>query len=191
MANTNRPFLSGFLTAFRAQSAWQKAAATPTSTSSVTADGRAREYSQQHHNTSSTANTPTATHTPSQPHTTASAPRTISSKTTATHHSTPSTTSTTAYPAPRAPYPKSPASPTTPSSSSSSTTTPPNFPPPFSPTKQRRGSDSSSEGFRDNMTAEKWYIGGRTAAGDERFYKLGMVKRARSIDRLSLDRLSL
>jgi hypothetical protein len=39
---------------------------------------------------------------------------------------------------------------------------------------------------------EKWYIGGRTAAGEERFYKLSMVKRPRpsSADRLSLDGMS-
>ncbi|KAI2624760.1 hypothetical protein GGS21DRAFT_316043 [Xylaria nigripes] len=55
----------------------------------------------------------------------------------------------------------------------------------------RRGSDSSSEGFRDVLGADKWYIGGRTAGGEERFFKLGVVKRARSKDRLSLDRLSL
>lgn len=41
------------------------------------------------------------------------------------------------------------------------------------------------------MGADKWYIGGRTATGEEKFYKLGMVKRHRSVDRLSLDRLSI
>ncbi|KAI1638637.1 hypothetical protein F4809DRAFT_239184 [Biscogniauxia mediterranea] len=56
---------------------------------------------------------------------------------------------------------------------------------------RRRGSDSSSEGFRDVLGAEKWYIGGRTAGGEEKFFKLGVVKRVRSQDRLSLDRLSL
>ncbi|KAK7981462.1 hypothetical protein PG996_009154 [Apiospora saccharicola] len=56
---------------------------------------------------------------------------------------------------------------------------------------QRRGSDSSSEGFRDARGADKWYIGGRTAGGEEKFFKLGVVKRVRSNDRLSLDRLSL
>ncbi|KAK8091239.1 hypothetical protein PG994_000744 [Apiospora phragmitis] len=55
----------------------------------------------------------------------------------------------------------------------------------------RRGSDSSSEGFRDARGADKWYIGGRTAGGEEKFFKLGVVKRVRSNDRLSLDRLSL
>lgn len=57
--------------------------------------------------------------------------------------------------------------------------------------RTRRGSDSSSEGFRNVLGADKWYIGGRTATGEERFFKLGVVKRPRSIDRLSLDRLSL
>ncbi|TGJ82813.1 hypothetical protein E0Z10_g5982 [Xylaria hypoxylon] len=55
----------------------------------------------------------------------------------------------------------------------------------------RRGSDSSSEGFRNVRGADKWYIGGRTAGGEEKFFKLGVVKRVRSQDRLSLDRLSL
>ena len=36
---------------------------------------------------------------------------------------------------------------------------------------------------------EGWYIGGRTAAGEERFLRLGVVKK--SEERLSLDRLSL
>ncbi|KAI1259777.1 hypothetical protein F5Y18DRAFT_286674 [Xylariaceae sp. FL1019] len=56
---------------------------------------------------------------------------------------------------------------------------------------RRRGSDSSSEGFRDVIGADKWYIGGRTAGGEEKFFKLGVVKRVRSQDRLSLDQLSL
>lgn len=38
---------------------------------------------------------------------------------------------------------------------------------------------------------EKWYVGGRTAQGEERFYRLGMVRKERSCDRGSLDRLSL
>lgn len=60
-----------------------------------------------------------------------------------------------------------------------------------SPGGRRRGSDSSSEGFRDVLGAEKWYVGGRTAGGEERFFKLGVVRRVRSNDGLSLDRLSL
>jgi len=60
-----------------------------------------------------------------------------------------------------------------------------------SPNRNRRGSDSSSEGFRDVLGKEKWYIGGRTAGGEEKYFKLGVVRRVRSGDRLSLDRLSL
>ncbi|OQN99973.1 hypothetical protein B0A48_14178 [Cryoendolithus antarcticus] len=78
---------------------------------------------------------------------------------------------------------------------------PPNKPQPSYPTAQeagrarRRGSDSSSDsgGFRDvrGVGGEKWFIGGRTAGGDERYYKLSMVKRDRSADRISADQLSL
>src|SRR6478609_7330987 len=60
-----------------------------------------------------------------------------------------------------------------------------------SPGGRRRGSDSSSEGFRDVLGADKWYIGGKTATGEEKFFKLGVVRRVRSNDGLSLDRLSL
>lgn len=38
---------------------------------------------------------------------------------------------------------------------------------------------------------EKWFIGGKSAGGEERYYKLGMVKRERSADRISADQLSL
>jgi len=43
----------------------------------------------------------------------------------------------------------------------------------------------------DALGPEKWYIGGRTAAGEEKFYRLGLVtaspgRRVRSLDRLSL-----
>ncbi|KAH6895658.1 hypothetical protein B0T10DRAFT_223384 [Thelonectria olida] len=56
---------------------------------------------------------------------------------------------------------------------------------------RRRGSDSSSEGFREVLGADKWYIGGRTPGGEEKFFKLGVIRRVRSNDGLSLDRLSL
>ena len=59
--------------------------------------------------------------------------------------------------------------------------------------RQRRDSGSShtSNGFIDVMGTEKWYVGGRTAQGEERFYQLGLVnsgqnQRVRSLDRLSL-----
>lgn len=35
------------------------------------------------------------------------------------------------------------------------------------------------------------YIGGRTAGGEEKFFKLGVVRRVKSGDRMSLDRMSL
>jgi hypothetical protein len=62
---------------------------------------------------------------------------------------------------------------------------------PNASSNRRRGSDSSSEGFRDAIGADKWYIGGRTATGEEKFFKLGVIKRVKSNDGLSLDRLSL
>ena len=76
---------------------------------------------------------------------------------------------------------------------------PPNKPQPSYPTVQesrraRRGSDSScdSGGFRDvRGGGEKWFIGGKTASGEEKYYKLSMVRRDRSTDRISTDQLSL
>lgn len=56
---------------------------------------------------------------------------------------------------------------------------------------RRRGSDSSSEGFREVTGADRMYIGGRTAGGEEKFFKLGVVRRVKSGDRMSLDRMSL
>ncbi|KAG4025293.1 hypothetical protein MFRU_061g00120 [Monilinia fructicola] len=61
----------------------------------------------------------------------------------------------------------------------------------FKTAAERRGSDSSSEGFRDVMGREKWYIGGRTQMGEERYFQLGVVRRRRSGGEMSLDRLSL
>jgi hypothetical protein len=58
--------------------------------------------------------------------------------------------------------------------------------------RARRGSDSSSDGgFRDALGGEQWFIGGRTANGEERFYGLAMVRRDRSGERASVDRMSL
>lgn len=61
--------------------------------------------------------------------------------------------------------------------------------------KARRGSDSSADsgGFREVKTpgGESWFIGGRTAGGEEKYYKLSMIKRDKSSDRISTDQLSL
>lgn len=101
------------------------------------------------------------------------------------------------------PYAKSPGSPGSPGSPPQHHHTTNGYPIPStsSSSRHRRGSDSSSDGgFRERTGSsggngsampEKWYIGGRTPGGEERFYKLGMVRRMRSSDRLSLDRLSL
>lgn len=80
---------------------------------------------------------------------------------------------------------------------------PPNKPQPSYPTpqesrpwadhsrKSRRGSDSSSEGGFREVKGAGWFVGGRTAQGEEKYYKLNMVKRDRSSDRISADQLSL
>jgi hypothetical protein len=91
--------------------------------------------------------------------------------------------------------------PRTPSSTGLPVYGPPNKPAPSYPSCQdvrrgRRGSDSSFEsgGFREVRPpagSEKWFIGGRTASGEEKYYKLSMIKRERSWDRISADQLSL
>jgi hypothetical protein len=95
---------------------------------------------------------------------------------------------------PQTHLPRSPSSPNLPMYG------PPNKPQPSYPTVQearraRRGSASSSDsgGFREVRPGggEKWFIGGRTAGGEEKYYKLSMVKRDRSADRISADQLSL
>lgn len=177
MAPTQRPFLSNFLAAFRAHSAIQgKATSSPSAPS------------QQAHN--------------QHPSTQATQPRTIT--TTTKHSSSATTTALSNLHSPRT-HSASPLS-TSPGTSPNGEhpTYGPHPPTHQSPQTQgatqtryisssrgRRGSDSSSEGFRDVLSAEKWYIGGRTATGEEKYFKLGVVRRQRSGDRLSLDRLSL
>jgi hypothetical protein len=161
---TNRPFFGGFLAAFRAQPALQKAAASQTAS--------VASYS------------PTSTSPQHQGRDTPSTTRTITTKTRSPSPGGNTTTvQTTSHFQPTrqhtAPYHRS----TSPTAKA--------FPIPNASQRTRRGSDSSSEGFHEVMGAEKWYIGGRTATGEERFYKLGMVKRNRSADRLSLDKLSI
>jgi len=171
MPTTNRPFFGSFLSAFRAHGAsLQKA----------------------------TISSPTASTSPSQAPNASSAPgapgnsaalslgpqaRPIVTKAGPTTSATSVAIQTGHFQTSRQ-QPPAPYSPSSPSPASGA----------FAPlqTRGRRGSDSSSEGFREtSVGAEKWYIGGRTAAGEERVYKLSMVKRPRSIDRLSLDRMSL
>jgi len=160
---SQRPtFFANFLTAFRAHSAIPSAQAKSSSTSPA---------SQSSHSTSTTSTNNTSH---------ASTPRTIHSSTKTSAGAT--TTALGQLVSPRthstSPLSRPPGSP----GFSAATATHHH--------KTRRGSDSSSEGFRD-VRAEKWYVGGRTATGEERYLKLGVVKRHRSVDRLSLDRLSL
>ncbi len=169
---TNRPFFTNFLAAFRAHSALQK-----TTSLSVSPAGASSQPTHTSTAAASTANT----HSNS-----ASNPRSIATK--GTQQSFGATTAAVQAAGHRqstrqqstSPVSRSPMSPTSPTS-----------PPGGMMSRSRRGSDSSSEGFRDALGAEKWYIGGRSAAGEERYYRLGVVKRHRSVDRLSIDRLSL
>jgi hypothetical protein len=132
--------------------------------------------------------TPTSSQTPQQPsHHTATShptanPRTITSKSlaagpTTTAVQTLQTTRTTQQTS-TSPLSRSPGTPTAGHIGGSSR-------------RRRRSSSSSTEGFRDALGGEKWWIGGRSAGGEERFYRLGTVRRHRSIDRLSMDELSL
>lgn len=163
---TNRPFFSNFLAAFRAQSAIQKAATSPSAAAAGAYSHTSTSPSQTtSHNPTNTTRTITTKAGPTSPGATTVAVQ-------ATGQFQPTRQHT-------APYHRS----TSPTAKA--------FPIPGAQRRDRRGSDSSSEGFHEAMGAEKWYIGGRTAAGEEKFYKLGMVKRHRSVDRLSLDRLSI
>ncbi|KAF2182848.1 hypothetical protein K469DRAFT_711561 [Zopfia rhizophila CBS 207.26] len=162
---TNRPFFSNFLAAFRAQSAIQKAATSPSATAPYSHNPPSTSSSTSGHTSSATAKTITTKAGPSSPGATTAAVEAAGRFQPTRQHP--------------APYHRS----TSPSAKA--------FPIPGASRKDRRGSDSSNEGFREVMGAEKWYIGGRTAAGEEKFYKLGMMKRQRSVDRLSLDRLSI
>lgn len=169
---TNRPFFGSFLSAFRAQTSIQKAATPSPSTVAGTSQV---SYSQAAAN--SNPNTSNVATGPSNSRTIVTkAAQTSSGATTVAIQAASQFQPTRQHSA--SPYSRSPGSPGAGA---------------FTPiqSRGRRGSDSSSEGFKETGGAEKWYIGGRTAAGEERFYKLSMVKRPRSIDRLSIDRMSL
>jgi hypothetical protein len=165
---TNRPFFGSFLSAFRAHTSIQKAGTTSPGSS---------QTSYTPNSATSTSNATNTTNATSQTRSIVSkASQTSSGATTVAIQAAGQFQPTRQHSA--SPYSRSPGSPGTGA---------------LSPiqSRGRRGSDSSSEGFKETGGAEKWYIGGRTAAGEERFYKLSMVKRPRSIDRLSVDRMSL
>ncbi|KAF4451788.1 hypothetical protein F53441_5263 [Fusarium austroafricanum] len=168
---SQRPyFLSSFLAAFRPQG--------PTISTT----------SQHQHQPNKHARDTTTTTTSTTATATTSAPSNSTSASTSHHHhhhqqsQQQPTTSSVAIRPPRNTTSSSPSTSTSPSNGTAI---------PIPGSSGRRGSDSSSEGFRDVIGADKWYIGGRTPGGEEKFFKLGVVRRVRSNDGLSLDRLSL
>ncbi|KAF3000974.1 hypothetical protein E8E13_009327 [Curvularia kusanoi] len=162
---TNRPFFGGFLAAFRAQPAVQKAAASQTASTASYSYTAATAQTQGNDVSSTTRTITSKTRSPS-PGATATVVHSTAQFQPTRQHATPYHRSTSPVHAKA-------------------------FPIPGAAQRSRRGSDSSSDGFNEIMGNEKWYIGGRTATGEEKFYKLGMVKRHRSADRLSLDKLSI
>lgn len=191
---SNRPFFSNFLAAFRAHSAALPKSSASLSTTSAAAAAAAAASGQTVWSSAS-ASPAVQTSTPSD---ISSAPRAINHKAGPHSHTQQSALSPLQHNvSPLTHGPRSPPSPGMTVGGSSPVYGPPNKPPQSYPTPQearrnRRGSDSSSEGgYRDVLGGEKWYIGGRTAGGEEKYYKLSMVRRDRSADRLSADRLSL
>lgn len=162
---TNRPFFGGFLAAFRAQPAVQKAAVSQTASAASYSHTAAPAQTPGYDTSNTTRTITTKTRSPSPGATTTVVHSTAQFQPTRQHAT---------------PYHRS----TSPVHAKA-------FPIPGASQRGRRESDSSSDGFNEIMDSEKWYIGGRTATGEEKFYKLGMVKRHRSADRLSLDKLSI
>lgn len=201
--STNRPFFSNFLSVFRARSGFQNASTSPaggvsgasltkaqsTAAASILASSAAASASTSAtQGNTSPSSTTRATQSASPPTSMNSAPLKATATTTSVsahgvpyqrqhHHTSPYSRSPGTSPGPARGF-RSGTMNTAPTTTNQATS-------------RRRGSDSSSEGFREILGSEKWYIGGRTAAGEEKFYRLGMVRRPRSIDRLSADRLSL
>ncbi|PNS21449.1 hypothetical protein CAC42_1228 [Sphaceloma murrayae] len=202
--SSNRPFLSNFLAAFRAHSTTLPKAGPSLSTTTPSTSGAtvwtaaASTYTgptQQTQQVHSSPRTVDPRKVPARPRSTSPGPLNPATFSPPLQHNvTPLTHGT-----------RAPSSPGTEKASlhtsdrrtpgttySPSTTAAIGIP---SSANRRRGSDSSSEGgFRDVASSrgqERWYIGGRTAGGEERYYKLSVVRRERSADRLSADRLSL
>ncbi|KAK5044734.1 hypothetical protein LTR84_010508 [Exophiala bonariae] len=201
---TNRPFLANFFSVFRARTsptfpvkstssydavispASLVAAAHVSTTTATATSSLPRTITTKAHDSLPNSSQPSSQ---SKPPTT-TAPLPFSTNPNSHRYATPlsrspGTTSPTG--------PLSHAHPQSPSHSSHANASLSMSPPGPSRGRQRRGSDSSnsSGGFIDALGAEKWYIGGRNGAGEETFYKLGLVtsgagRRVRSLDRLSL-----
>lgn len=193
---TNRPFFANFLAAFRAHhSALTKTTTSPPSVTTVSPTSQFTLPSASAARAISTSNSPQAPLSQTQSQSSSTSPPQASSSFIQSK-SSPSSQPTTAALSAAAVAASSSLShhhhhphARHPSTSPPPPTSPQNF---MNRVPQRRGSDSSSEGgFREVLGGERWYIGGRTAAGEERFYRIGMVRGDRSWDRRSCDRLSL
>ncbi|CAI7566901.1 unnamed protein product [Penicillium glandicola] len=176
--SSNRPFLSNFLAAFRAQSTYKatQQVGTTSTLSSAQISQSARTIATKAANSTQGSSAPSSA---SAAHNHNHNPNHHNHHHTHTSSSTSASTPSTGPVQGPSPTPShhyhhdQPSLPSTPPSSTS-TPIPINR---GSADRQRRGSDSSSGsgGFRDAIGPEKWYIGGRTPAGEERFYRLGMV----------------
>ncbi|KAJ5502450.1 hypothetical protein N7463_005324 [Penicillium fimorum] len=203
--SNNRPFLANFLAAFRAQSTYKpttQQVGTTSTISSAQISQSARTIATKAANSAQGSSAPSSASAPHNTHHNHHNHHNHHHTHTHTSATNSSVTSTAPNGQVQGPSPASshhyhhdqPSVPSTPPSSAS-TPIPINRGP---ADRQRRGSDSSngSGGFRDAIGPEKWYIGGRTPAGEERFYRLGMVTkgggrlggsgRVGSIDQLSL-----
>lgn len=183
MPTTNRPFFANFLAAFRAHSTLTKASSS-TATSTVTtqsAPASSFTAASAQLNTPATARAITTKNSPPQ----SAATTTSAAATAAAVQAASNAFSHTRHPS------------ATPHAQTSTVGRQPQSQSPTSPSRsawpRRRGSDSSSDsgGFREVLGGEKWYVGGRTATGEERFLRLGMVHKQRSWERRSMDQLSL
>ncbi|EXJ93889.1 hypothetical protein A1O1_02282 [Capronia coronata CBS 617.96] len=203
---TNRPFFANFFSAFRArtnptfqaksstaydavsQGSLVASAHVSTTNATVTSSGTRSIAARSAAETSTT---------PQQQHASLTSPTKPNTSTAPLPFSANPSSHRYASPLSRSPGTSSPGGPLShPHSSHTNTNmsmSPPGASTPMTRGRQRRGSDSSnsSGGFIDALGPEKWYIGGRNAAGEETFYKLGLVtggtgRRVRSLDRLSL-----
>jgi len=190
---TQRPFLGSFLAAFRAHSQ-PLSKSTPSVSTSAAAAGSVTLW------TSAPQKSP-----PSPgPEQTMSSPKPINTKSIPYNAQTSTATQdkqfvTSLSPlqhnvSPQTHLPRSPPSPGIPIYGPQNKSQP-SYPSVQDVRRSRRGSDSScdSGGFREVRPAagEKWFIGGLTATGEEKYYKLSMIKRDPSLDRISTDQMSL
>ena len=198
---TNRPFFLNFFAAFRAHPAYQtKPSASGTaSSSSASITASSHQLTTKSNASSPGQTTSSAAITPSSP---SAATASVAIQAAASYqHARVQATSPTGRTPGTSPIPQSPPGPTSGlpggvgafARSRTPSQTRPSPTPPFFPhnRQQRRSSDSSGSDTGSSVGGQNWYIGGRTTRGEERFYKLGAVKRYSSADRMSVDRLSL